>query len=115
MRVIETIGSHQNGHFSYRFDALVEDSHPRDHFDDDDETVEAILNGELEWFTVRGSVSIAGTHLAEDYLGGCCYRTTSDFLKDDYFEDMVHQLEVKALAKLEELRIVHDGLRAGTI
>jgi hypothetical protein len=114
MRVIETIGSHQNGHFDYRFDALVEDSHPRDHFDDP-EDVAAILNGEMEWFMVRGTISVAGIQLAEDYLGGCCYRTTSDFLDDDYFEDMVHQLEALALVKLNELRNVHDWLRAETV
>lgn len=77
------------------FDVIVsvapEEDDPRGHFDDDGETAQAIADGALDWFMVRVEAQRAGATLGLDYLGGCCYRSALDFVRetDGYYVDMV--------------------------
>jgi hypothetical protein len=76
------------------FDVIVsvapEDTDPNNHLNDE-ETVQAIANGALDWFMVRVEAQRAGATLGLDYLGGCCYRSALDFVRetDGYYVDMV--------------------------
>lgn len=65
------------------------------------EDVQAIRDGELEWFRVRVVAYKCDVPLGEDYLGGCCYRSRDDFLRDAYFTQMCD----------EAVRIAEDTLK----
>lgn len=65
-----------------------EDFDPKDH---DPETVQAIYDGEFEWFMVRVEARRAGVVLGTAYLGGNCYKEHKDFLGDEYHADMVKE------------------------
>lgn len=68
--------------------ALPEDISPAGQFDDDGETARAIADGDLTWFCAKVTASLDGVELADDYLGGCCYETESDFITaGGYYED----------------------------
>ena len=53
------------------------------------ELFERINNGSLVWFVAKVTASKNGIELASDYLGGCCYESISEFVKDGYYSDMV--------------------------
>lgn len=47
---------------------------------DDEETIEAISRGEIDWFMARVVVlSLYGDELGSDYLGGCAYKDAQEF------------------------------------
>lgn len=57
---------------------------------DDQEVLDQIKDGSLEWFMVRVTASKQGIELGTEYLGGCCYKTWQDFIKaGNYYSDMV--------------------------
>lgn len=74
--------------------ALPEDMSPVGHFasgDDkaDQEIIDKINDGTYRWFMVKVTASKEGIELGTDYLGGCCYESESEFVKeDDYYSDM---------------------------
>lgn len=53
--------------------------------------IKRLDNGDLSaWFCARVVAYKAGVELAEDYLGGCSYKSFKDFLKaGDYHSDMI--------------------------
>lgn len=106
------IATVQRGPIHYRFDALEEDFDPRESFEDDEETIEQIRRGELEWFLVRCQAIVADVVLATSYLGGNCYRSFSDFMDDCYVEDMIEETRTKAVEKLRDLGEALQELRA---
>lgn len=70
----------------------------------DDETVENINRGNLEWFCAKVSASMYGIELASEYLGACCYPSSKDFIKDsDYYEDMRKSVVQMAKENIREL------------
>ena len=95
--------------------AAPEDMNPADHFTEDDEfysdetIIERIRNGTLEWFMVRVSASRNGVHLADDYLGACCYGSVFDFIKCEYYNDMRASVVRDAHAVIAGLSIPEEA------
>ena len=59
-----------------------EDSAPEDSFCEQDH-IDAVHNGSLDWFCARVQVSTkAGTLLGDDYLGACAYENARDFFNE---------------------------------
>jgi hypothetical protein len=104
------IATVQRGPIHYRFDALEEDFDPREAMDDE-ETIDQIRRGELEWFLVRCQAIVADVVLASSYLGGNCYRSFSDFMDDCYVEDLIEEARVKAIEKLRDMGEALQELR----
>jgi hypothetical protein len=75
--------------FTVRTYAAPEYESPEDFFNEDDDHVKYIRENNLEWFQVKVTASLAGIELADDYIGCCAYESTSDFLKQEYWEDLV--------------------------
>jgi hypothetical protein len=55
-----------------------EDMHPADSFEFQ-EDIDAVLNGEFEWFMAVVEVVRNGHVIGRDVLGGCAYRTIEEF------------------------------------
>jgi hypothetical protein len=110
MHVIESIGSIHRHPFAYHFDAVLENDNPRDHFGDDEEILESIYNGDLEWFAVRGTVELNGTVLGQSHLSCCCYADSKEFLEDGAALGMSEELEIRALSKLEEFHKIYEQI-----
>ncbi len=87
----ETIHTDTIDGFDVTVSVAPEEDDPRDHFDDDGETAQAIADGRYDWFMVRVDASREGITLGSDYLGGCCYESALDFVRapSDYYDDMV--------------------------
>lgn len=100
----QTIHAETRDGFNIACSVAPEEDAPRNHFDDDGETARAIADGRFEWFMVRVDASREGIVLGSDYLGGCCYESASDFIKDnDYYADMVEGAIAEARATLARL------------
>ena len=105
----ESVHTEQRGDFTIQFSITPEDDDPAGHFasgDDaaDAETVRKIHDGTYLWFVARVTASKAGVELAEDYLGGCCYKSAREFMQPGgYYDDMVTEAVTRAATKLEEL------------
>ena len=94
----ETIHTETREGFEIIVSVAPEDNDPRDHFDDDGETAQAIAEGRYEWFMVRVEARAAGVTLGTAYLGGCCYERASDFVRapSDYYADMIDEASDEA-------------------
>ena len=92
--------------FNIALSVTPEDISPRDCFEEDDieEIIDKIERGDLLWFVAKVTASKHGVELAEDYLGGCCYTSTRDFIDGDYFYDMKLDAVYHAKEKLSLLR-----------
>ena len=96
----ELIESHTQDGFTINTYVAPETDDPRDHFLVEGEAqmglneslysvIEDIEQGNLAWFMVKVEASKNGIVLADEYLGGCCYQTETDFLDvDGYWTDM---------------------------
>ena len=65
--------------------------------------IEQINNGNILWFVAKVSAMKQGIVLATDYLGGCCYDSVEDFIKDAYYQDMVDNVITAAKQKIIDL------------
>lgn len=74
----ETVWSFDTARFTVALELAPEDMPPEDCFDLS-EDVEAVHNGDVEWFTARVAVYKDGHEIGTDYLGGCAYRTVEEF------------------------------------
>lgn len=100
----ETIHTETRDGFDIVFSATPETETPEGHFDDDGEAAAAIRDGEFEWFIARVEAKKKGITLGTAYLGGCCYRTASEFVTGgDYYDDMVSEAISQARDTLDEL------------
>jgi hypothetical protein len=86
---------------------MEEHDSPRDQLEDP-ETVQwvedQIASGnEWAWFTARVKVTYKGILEADDYLGGCSYKSKQDFMKDGYYKDMVDTCISEINEKLKKL------------
>ncbi len=70
----------------------------------DDEIVESIKAGRLEWFRVMVTANKVNVELGSDLLGGCCYESFEDFLGCEYWSDMVETAITEAREIIEELK-----------
>ena len=108
-RQYETVWSFKTARFIVALEIEPEDMDPTDSFEFQ-EDIDAVRNGEVEWFCACVSVYLDDKRIAWDYLGGCAYKSVREFYEShrkykqgDYFTDMVH--EACAMAR-KELRDV---------
>lgn len=102
----ETIWTFKTKNFAVTLDVAPEDMDPADSFEFD-EDIQAIRNGDVDWFVARVAVRFNGSIIGDDYLGGCAYRSVHDFRKDSgYFNDMVRQAVTEARKELVRLQSV---------
>ena len=93
--------------------ALNEDEDPKNHFDFDDceAIVEKIIKdsewNEWAWCNAHVKVSYLGLNAGE-YLGCCSYVSKEDFMKDDYFNDMVERCMLDLTEQIEKILSVHQ-------
>jgi hypothetical protein len=86
----ETIHTETVDGFEVVFSVTPETEDPRDHFDDEGETAQAIADGQYAWFVARVEAKKRGITLGVDYLGGNCYESPRQFVDcGDYYSDMV--------------------------
>lgn len=94
MRDEELIDEREQDGFKIRLYACPEDCSPVGMFDSgdaalDQEVIDKIEDGTYTWFVAKVTASKNGIELGTDYLGGCCYKSTEEFVKqDDYYSDM---------------------------
>jgi hypothetical protein len=94
--------------FEIVFSTAYETTHPRDHFmpEDVQEYLEGIDSGKYEWFAARVQAFKNGIELGTDYLGGCLYESSMQFVKDnDYYNDMVQSAIKEAKANIQALTV----------
>jgi hypothetical protein len=100
----QTINTETVDGFEIVLSVAPEDTDPRDHFDDDGETAQAIADGTLEWFVARVEAVREGVVLGTDTLGACCYANAREFLNEtDYYGDMRAQAIAEARATIAKL------------
>lgn len=89
----ETIHTFKTDRLTIETAVAPEDFQPDFDFDDDhdrDEFFRKIDNGLLAWFQVRVLVLLDHKfEVGSDYIGGCCYETTDEFLHGDYWRAVV--------------------------
>lgn len=94
--------------FLIRVYALPEDSAPEDSLPEND--CAGIRNGEYLWFMAKVSAFRNGVHLADDYLGGCCYQSSRDFIDpESYYGDMRENVINLANAVIASLSIPEES------
>jgi hypothetical protein len=105
----ETIYTDTAAGFDIVFSVTHEDFAPDWDFENEEDkqdTMRRIENGDLVWFVARVQAFKNGVLLGTDYLGGCCYDSYMQFVKDgDYYADMVETAISEArqtIAKLTE-------------
>ncbi len=70
----------------------------------DQEIIDKINDGTYTWFCAKVTASKNGIELGTDYLGGCCYKSEQEFVKqDDYYSDMRKSAIAEAKKAIEEL------------
>ena len=85
----ETIHTFKTARLTIETAVAPEDFEPDWDFESQD-MLEKINNGDLAWFQVRVLVLLDRKfEIGADYLGGCCYETTKEFLHDAYWRGMV--------------------------
>lgn len=98
----ELIETHTQDGFTIKTYVAPEEMNPADQFDE--EVVQGIRDGIYTWFTVKVEASKNGIVLADEYLGGCCYESETDFLDiDGYWADMCETALHDAKQTLKDL------------
>ena len=108
MTHFETIHTFKTARLTIETAVAPEDFKPDWDFEneqDRQDTLEKINNGDLLWFQVRVRVLLDHKfEVGADYLGGCCYETTEEFIRDAYWRDMVHSACSEARTYLTKYR-----------
>lgn len=76
-----TLWQFQTGRFDIILDVAPEEMDPADSFEFDDD-IDAVRNGEVDWFFARCRVLFDGEEVGDDTLGGCAYKSASDFVTE---------------------------------
>lgn len=74
----KTFWEFRTAQFRVALEIEPEDMDPADSFEFQDD-IDAVHNGEVEWFCARVAVYKDGMDLGSDYLGACAYKTVSEF------------------------------------
>lgn len=98
MSDFETVWTFETRNFTVALEVEPEVMDPADSFQFQ-EDIDAVRNGEVDWFAARVSVyGPNGARLGFDCLGGCAYKTVREFYTlhrehkcRDYFGDMVRE------------------------
>lgn len=102
----QTIHAETRDGFEIVLSVAPETDDPRDHFDDDGETAQAIADGRYEWFMARVEARRDGVTLGTDYVGGCCYESACNFIDESgYYADMVDEAISEARDTLARLAV----------
>lgn len=103
----ETIHTFTREGFTIIFSVTPEDDAPDWDFENEEDkqnTLERINNGSLSYFIAKVEAYKHGVRLGVDYLGGCCYDSPMDFVKDnDYYADMVSSVIGQSKAMIKAL------------
>ena len=98
----DQIWTFKTDRFTVEVSVAPETDRPEDRFEFDDD-VRAILDGNCDWFMVRSRVLMDHKfEIGTDYLGGCAYYHSEDFLRDSYFYDMVRTAIKEARSYLKK-------------
>lgn len=107
MKYFETIHEETHQGYTIRFSVAPEDMEPDWDFETEEERqqlLDDINEGRLAWFIAKVEAIKEGIVLGTDYLGGCCYASPMQFVKDnDYYADMVVNVVQQANATIEKL------------
>jgi hypothetical protein len=99
----DTVWTFKTAQFTVELAFGPEDLSPRDCFDEEsglaDEICDGIEHGLYLWFCARVRVLWQGAEIGADYLGGCCYKSAEEFIRDGYFRDMVREAVSHARAQ----------------
>lgn len=94
---METAWEFNTANFRVTLEIEPEDMAPEDSFQFQ-EDIDAVRNGDVEWFCAIVAVYYKGRKIAWDSLGGCAYRSVEDFYtshrkykEGGYFTDMVSE------------------------
>lgn len=104
----ETIHTEERDGFTIQLAVTIEYDEPDWDFESEEQrqdTIERINDGRLAYFIARVSASKNDIKLATDYLGGCCYQSTDDFINEPagYYQDMVEQVLNEAKSNIQKL------------
>ena len=69
------------------------------------DVINKIEDGTYMWFTAEVVATYNGIELGREYLGGCCYGSTQEFLDGGYYEDMRAAAVEQATRRLEQMQI----------
>lgn len=108
----ETVHTETRDGFDIELALAPEDKAPDWDFESEDErqeTARRIDNGSLLWFVARVTASRHGVALGTDYLGGCCYDTVQEFLRDGYYAGMVEQALSEARDTVAAINAADDA------
>ena len=104
----ETIHTFKTARLTIETAVAPEDFEPDWDFEneqDRQDTLEKINNGDLAWFQVRVRVLLDHKfEIGAYYIGGCCYETTEEFLKEDSWHEMVNEACKEARKYLTKYR-----------
>ncbi len=91
--------------FEIVLSVCTDSSDPAESIDDEGETARLIRAGVYEWFIARVEARCEGVTLADDYLGGCCYRNFEEFRTEPggYYADMVRTVTDEARLRIARL------------
>ena len=78
MRNFEKVWEFNTARFRIALEIEPEYMDPADSFQFE-EDIDAVRNGEVEWFCACVSVYLDDKRIAWDYLGGCAYKTIREF------------------------------------
>ena len=87
-------------------DISPDDLHDWESFEEREEFHSKIESGELLWFTAKVSAYKDDILLDSNYLGGCCYTSADEFLKDEYYSSMRDEVINNAIDKIKKLNEV---------
>lgn len=87
-------------------DTSPDDLHDWESFEEREEFHSKIEYGELLWFTAKVSAYKDDILLDSNYLGGCCYTSADEFLKDEYYSSMRDEVINNAIDKIKKLNEV---------
>lgn len=111
----ETVWEFKTARFRVALEISPEDLDPADSFEFQDD-IDAVRNGNVEWFQAKVAVYFEGKEIAADYLGACAYNTVREFYEShrkhkqgDYFTDMVHEAVRQARTVARELHNTSIG------
>lgn len=81
MRNYEEVWRFETARFTIVGEVTDEEMSPEEQFSDRRD-VEAIRNGEVQWFCARVRVLLDGQEVGSDHLGGCAYHRPLDLFRD---------------------------------
>lgn len=103
----EEVHEEEKDGFTIKLSVTPEDMEPDWDFEteeDRQQILDDINSGRLAWFIAKVQAFKNGVPLGVDYLGGCCYDSVKDFVKEnDYYGDMVDSVISQSKGIIQKL------------